>query len=411
MSADLKNELFYDQTRLAQHEQRLVRAGLSRREVLQAMLALGVSASVLGSRRVFAQTSEPTIVKPTPDTQFRTLGSNRETLFEAFKGSGYLTPASLFFVRNHTRTPRIEAASWRLRVEGPGVTRPLSLSYDDLLELPSVRRTRFIECAGNGRSFFDTQQGTPAPGSQWRLGAIGVAEWTGVRLSELLERAGLKPSAVDVMPEGLDDVVGNDGHVRRPLSIEKALDDVLVVYGMNGEILPPDHGFPARLLVPGWIGIANIKWLGSLYVAEEPLFSAWNTTQYRLAGDAYPDNPVLTTQGVKSAFELPFPATLSSGWQLLTGRAWSASGSIRKVEVSFHDDGPWWPAWLHDRLHHGNVAQAWVQWSIPWLARRGARTLRARATDSAGNVQPLSVPFNTNGYLFSSVVRHPVTVT
>src|SRR5690606_38781496 len=134
-------------------------------------------------------------------------------------------------------------------------------------------------CAGNGRAFFDTQQGTEARGTQWRLGAIGVAEWRGVPLSALLDRAGVRADAVDVMPEGLDPEVEDSGRVRRPLPVEKALDDVLVVYEMNGEPLPPDHGYPARLLVPGWIGIANIKWVGRIEVATEPLFSAWNTTQ------------------------------------------------------------------------------------------------------------------------------------
>jgi len=195
--------------------------------------------------------------------------------------------------------------------------------------------------------------------------------------------------------------------VRRPIPIEKALDDVLVVYEMNGEPLPPDHGYPARVLVPGWIGIANIKWVGRIEVSTEPLFSAWNTTQYRFAGENFPDNPVLTTQVVKSAFELAFPATVAAGEQVLTGRSWSPFGSIRSVEVSVDGGATWRPAELQGR----NVRQAWVQWSIPWQATPGQHVLQARAVDTAGNGQPETSPFNDNGYLFGAVVDHPVTVS
>jgi len=168
--------------------------------------------------------------------------------------------------------------------------------------MEEVTETKFIECAGNGRSFFELFQGRRASGTQWKLGAIGVAEWSGVRLRELLERAAVKSTALDVRPKGLDSL-----NVRRPMPIEKAMeDDTLVVYGMNGEVLPQDHGYPVRMLVPGWVGIANIKWVGSIEVSESPLYSPWNTDTYVLIGDAYPDRPVLTTQGVKSAFELPW---------------------------------------------------------------------------------------------------------
>jgi DMSO/TMAO reductase YedYZ molybdopterin-dependent catalytic subunit len=408
----LKDEALYDaerwQRRLWSREKQ---GGLSRRQAL-ARLGLGTlgGAAMLSGfgapRRAFAQSAAPTIVKPTPEDTFRILNTNRETLWQAFKGQGYLTSASQFFIRNHTSTPSIDAATWSLRIEGSGVENPLDLSYEDLLCMRSVTRTRAIECAGNGRSFFGTQQGTPAPGSQWLLGAIGVAEWRGVRLSDILDRAGVTADAVDVMPEGLDAEVGTDGHVRRPLSIEKALDDVLVVYEMNGEPLPPDHGYPARLLVPGWIGIANIKWLGRIEVSTQPLFSAWNTTQYTFTGENYPAAPILSTQVIKSAFELAFPATLAPGEQVLTGRSWSAQGSIRSVEVSADEGATWQPALLGDR----NVRQAWVQWSIPWQASAGNHVLRARATDTAGNTQPVASPFNDGGYLFGAIVNHPVTV-
>jgi DMSO/TMAO reductase YedYZ molybdopterin-dependent catalytic subunit len=229
-------------------------------------------------------------------------------------------------------------------------------------------------------------------------------------LREVLERAGITRRAVDVMPEGLDPAVAGQGRVRRPLPVEKALDDVLVAYEMNGEPLPPDHGAPARLIVPGWVGVANVKWLGRIEVSDRPLYSPWNTTQYRMTGPGYPpDSPPLTDQAVKSAFTgLPFGATLAAGrTHVLTGRSWSGRGPIRRVEVST-DGGRTYRA---ARLHGPNLPHAWVRWSLPFTPTRpGARELRARATDAHGRVQPDSVPFNTGGYLFWAVVRHPVTV-
>jgi sulfane dehydrogenase subunit SoxC len=411
VGSGLKQEAVYEADRWQRRLWQLQRQGkLTRRAALERLswALLGgaaVGAGVSTPRRAFGQEA-PGVIKPTPEQSFRILNTNRETRFEAFKGQGYLTPASLFFIRNHTTTPMIDAASWSLRIEGAGVANPIDVSYEELSCMRSVTRTRAIECAGNGRSFFETQQGTRANGTQWQLGAIGVAEWRGVPLSDLLDRAGVRPDAVDVMPEGLDSEVGEDGHVRRPLSIDKALDDVLVVYEMNGEPLPPDHGYPARLLVPGWIGIANIKWLGRIEVATQPLFSAWNTTQYTYRGENYPDAPVLSTQVLKSAFELPLPAVLSAGEQRLTGRSWSALGGISSVEVSVDGGASWRPAQLEGR----NIHQAWAQWSISWQATPGEHVLLARATDSDGNVQSETTLFNDNGYLFGAVVRHPVTV-
>jgi DMSO/TMAO reductase YedYZ molybdopterin-dependent catalytic subunit len=412
MAQTFRNEQHYDRDRLERHVWARQRAmGLTRRQMMTRLAGVAAGAAAFGALpvRSFAQALPP-IVKPTPEDVFRILGTNRETRFEAFKGAGYLTPAPLFFVRNHTTTPRIDVNTWRLRIEGPGVSNPTSFSLDDLLQLPSVTLTRAIECAGNGRSFFESQQGTPVSGTAWRLGAIGVGRWTGVRLSTLLDRAGLKSTAVDVLPEGLDDEFGVDGRVRRPIPVGRALeDDVLVVYGMNGNALPPDHGFPARLLVPGWVGIANIKWLGRITVHEEPVLTPWNTTTYRLFDNPvdYPDQPIVTTQTIKSAFELPFPATLRPGMHVITGRSWSAAGTIARVDVSFDGGQTYAPATLKK---DGNDHQAWAEWEIRWLARAGTYTFKARALDSAGNTQPVTVPFNSQGYLFSAVVGHPVTV-
>ena len=411
------DEFAYDRERLEQRLRQLGDRALSRRSLLRgAAVATGGTALSVALPRL-SQAADPVVVttcagvvKPTPPELFRTLGTNREMLWEAMAGQGYLTPADRFFVRNHTCTPQIEARNWRLRIEGSGVERPVNISYNEILNAPDSDKAtvvKAVECAGNARGFFGTQQGTPASGTQWRLGAVGVAAWTGVRLSALLKRARLRPTAVDVMPEGLDDEVTGQGHVRRPIPIEKALHpDTLVVYQMNGRELPPDHGFPVRLLVPGWVGISSIKWVGRIEVSEQPLYSPWNTTSYRLFGDAYPDSPLVTEQVVKSALELPFPATLAAGSQTLTGRSWSGKGTISAVEVSVDGGATWTPAQL-DRV---NLSQAWVRWSFPWSPTPGQYVVKVRATDSAGRVQPPTVPFNTQGYLFWAVVNHPVTV-
>lgn len=353
------------------------------------------------------------IVKPLPTDTFIIHGTNAETRWEALAGTGNLVPIDRFFVRNHTRTPLLSADTWRLQLFGTGLrgTAPVELTYQDLLDLPARTITARIECAGNGRSFYTTQQNQTVSGTPWKLGAVGVARWRGVPLSTVLRRAGLRRSAVDVLPEGLDPdyVTGgvNLGPVRRPLPIHKALKDVLVAYEMNGEPLPPDHGFPVRLVVPDWIGIASIKWLGRIEVSATPLTSPWNTQFYRFYGPDYPaEGELLGAQNTKSAFELAWNGTLAAGrTHHLHGRSWSGTGGVRKVEVST-DGGVSWRRAI-PRGHDGG----WLRWTTPWHPTvPGSHTLRARATDSTGTAQTDVAPFNTQGYLFGAVVNHPVTV-
>ena len=280
-------------------EQLMSRTGFTRRDVLRMGAALSVAAGIArfapaGTARAATLTPPRPIVKPLPPEWFVNYGTNAEMRWDAVPGLGYKTPNERFFVRDHTATPVIDAETWQIEVFGSGLHGPgRTFTYDQLRRLPQREVVAFIECAGNGRSFFASQQDTPAPGTQWGLGAIGVARWRGVPLAEVLRRAGLSRRAVDVMPSGLDANVvtgGVDyGHVRRPIPIAKALDDALLVLEMNGQPLPPDHGFPLRLVVPGWIGVANIKWVGQIEVSDEPLFSLWNTQQYVMTGDAYPD--------------------------------------------------------------------------------------------------------------------------
>jgi sulfane dehydrogenase subunit SoxC len=408
---DLRDEQTYAQARSDEWLwARAKAAGLSRRRLLQ-MLAGASAAAGLGQlqrgRKAMAAPATDLVVKPTPPEFFIDFGSNKEMRWEVMYNRGYVVPSELFFVRNHSRTARVDQRTWRLRVEGSGVSQPHEFTYDEVLALPSVSVTRFIECAGNGRSFFEGAHGKRAQGGQWKLGAIGVAEWTGVPLREVLDRAGVRRSARDVMPEGVDEL-----KVRRPIPIVKALaDDTLLVYAMNGQTLPPDHGFPVRMLVPGWIGVANIKWVGRIEVSERALYSPWNTDSYVLIGPTYKPEPPsagprLTFQNVKSAFELAWEAELPAGRHLLRGRSWSGQAKIGAVEVS-PDTGK---TWQRANLREPNIAQAWVRWDLEWNARQGQYGLFARATDQRGNAQPFSVPFNEQGYLYGAVVSHPVSV-
>jgi sulfane dehydrogenase subunit SoxC len=408
---ELQDEESYDHLREDElFRRRAAELGLSRRSFLRRLAAVSGTAaaiSLIRPERVHGQITQA-IVKPAPAEFFIKSGSNLEMRWEAMYNRGLLVPTELFFVRNNSPTvPSIDQASWRLRVDGSGVARPRSFTYDDLLSMPSISVIRAIECAGNGRNFFQFSHGKKVPGTPWFLGGIGVAEWTGVPLLEVLSRTGVKRTARDVMPEGLDSL-----NVKRPMSIEKAMAaDTLLVYGMNGQPLWPDHGFPVRMLVPGWVGIANTKWVGRIEVSETPLYSEYNTKKYVLIGPGYkPDppalGPALTTQKVKSAFELPWDGEIPAGKRLLRGRSWSGEGRIAKVEVSL-DGGQ---TWKLARLREPNIELAWTRWDLEWNATTGIHKLQARATDNKGNRQPDRIPWNDEGYAHWAVVTHSIKV-
>lgn len=403
------------------------RAGATRRTVLVSAAAGPLVATAVQSVRP-ATAGAPNIVKPLPADRFYDYGTNAEMRWDSVDPESYLTSQADLFVRNHTRTPTIDPGTYRLRVFGDGLATPrteaeaLSLSLADLRRMPQSLVTSVHECTGNGRSFFGSQQGQPASGTAWRLGSVGTVTWQGVKLRHVLRRLGISRDAVAIMPVGLDDPFvsgGVDyGHVRRPFPVAKALDDALLAHGANGRPLLPDHGFPLRLVVPGWIGIASIKWLGSLEVATRELTSPWNTTFYRMTGGSYPaDSPPLTVNPVRSAWELPLPATLRSGEvHRLTGRAWSGAGPIGKVDVSLDGGTTWQRARLADDARppgrdRGVKGGGWTRFSVDWQRpAAGSYTLLARATDKAGRTQPDVAPFNSQGYFFDAVVRHPVTV-
>ncbi|WP_345268608.1 molybdopterin-dependent oxidoreductase [Nocardioides nanhaiensis] len=411
---------------------------LGERVPRRAVLAGGVAAGlVLGAGQLGAgllgsgaAAGAPSILKPLPPERFTDFGTNAEMRWESVDPRRYLTPQADLFVRNHTATPRVDPATYRLRVFGDGLrearneARAHELSLRDLRRLPVTRILGVHECTGNGRSFFRTQQGQSVSGTAWTLGSVGAVVWEGVRLRDVLRSLGVRGDAVSVQATGLDAPFvsgGTDyGRVRRPFPVQKALDDALLAWGGDGEALLPDHGYPLRLVLPGWVGIASIKWLGSLEISRGQLTSPWNTTFYRMTGGGYPpDSPPLTVNPVRSALELPWRAALPRRPELtLTGRSWSGLAPVRRVEVSTDGGERWTEARLERRggVHGRGGTRAvrghgWTRWSHSWRRpTSGEHEVLVRATDQRGRTQPLETPYNDAGYFFDAVVRHPVTV-
>ena len=394
--------------------------GLSRRDFLR-LMALGGAAAVLAACGVTDGT-EP--ASPTPPGPERVPGSiskdpadflvHDERNWEARPENmqGLLTPSRYFFVRSNSSVPALDAGSWRLSVAGDAVASPLTLTYDDLLALPSRVLTCYLECAGNHRAMFDIVQGRPASGTQWKTGAVSNGEWVGASLRDVLTRAGIRDDAVSVLLSGLD-TEAPEGGFRRVIPVEKAMHpDTLLAYYLNGEALPGEHGFPVRALVPGWVGSTSIKWLGQIVVSSRQQWTRNNTTSYVLIGDDYPPEgealgQVAYEQSIKSALALPWPAELTAGAHRIHGYAHSPHSPIARVEWS-DDSGK---SWNDAELPGPQPQYSWARFEFGWDAQPGERVIMTRATDAAGNTQPDTVPFNEKGYLFNQPVPHPVRVS
>ena len=426
---NLFNQEDYIQARVDEYIwQQSRNAGVSRKRFLQILATMVVAPAIGGlanpaparsesSTSKSFKTNGSNILKPLPPGYIYHSKGTLEMNWEAMYGRGYLVPNDWFYVHNRNTPPPFDPSTWRLRVEGTGVNVTREFTYDEIIGMPSISVTRAIECAANGRRFFEEAYNKPMEGTRWRLGAIGVAEWTGVPLGLFLERTGLRSTAVDVLVEGADlDSLSsketNKSKFSTVVPIAKALlDDSLLVYAMNGEPLPPDHGSPCRVLFPGWAGNANVKWVERIEVSETPIYTRWVTDQMVLIGSDYPSTPpykgkLIASQNVKSAFELAWPATLPTGSYLLRGRSWSGKGKIVRVEVSTDGGRTRQVA----RLREPNFPMAWVRWDLDWDAVPGEYSLQACATDNLGNTQPTTVPWNDAGLLYGGVVSHPVKV-
>jgi sulfane dehydrogenase subunit SoxC len=320
-----------------------------------------------------------------------------------------ITPAGLHYLLIHYDIPSVDAAVFRLEVGG-AVETPLSLSLDELKARERVAMPVTFECAGNGRALLQ-----PRPLSQpWLTEAVGTAEWGGTPLKQLLDEAGVRAEAVEVLFGGLDG--GLEGGVAQDYERSLPLADAegaLLAYEMNGEPLPPQHGFPLRLVVPGWYGMTNVKWLARITLLEEPYSGFQNAVAYRMYGaDGEPGEPV--TRMLPRSLMVPpgVPDFLTRkrhvepGPVTLTGRAWSGFGPVERVEVSTDGGESFADASLDGPLGEA----AWRRWQFDWEASTGEHVLCSRATDAAGNAQPLLPPWNLKGYANNAVERIDVTV-
>jgi DMSO/TMAO reductase YedYZ molybdopterin-dependent catalytic subunit len=320
----------------------------------------------------------------------------------------WITPIDRFFVRCHTYTPeRPNLSDWKLKVDGV-VNQALSLSMDDLKKLPRVELVSVLECAGNGRSFYQPR----LPGAQWRFGSVGNGRWAGVRFRDVLEKAGLKDSAKEILFDGADVPLGKMEDFRRTVPVKKALDpDTLLAFEMNGQPLPIEHGFPLRLIVPGWAGDSWVKWLQHIEVMDHEFEGFWMKTAYRHPAEhVEPGTAVdpakmvpVTDLNVKSVIATP-GAWAKPGTVRISGTAWSNTSPVTGVDVSV-DDGRTWKA---AKLGKDHSRYAWRLWELDWKAGEGKYTLMARAKNAAGQVQPLSQEWNPSGYLWN--VAQPIAV-
>ena len=388
------------------------RSGGRSAAVAEALRAWGFDAvNLAGGMCAWAAAGLP-VVTPGPDITglvvHRTRPLNCETSIPALIG-GVVMPNARFYVRNHFETPRLDPASWQLGVSGL-VERPLRLSLRDLHNMRSETLVATLECAGNGRSGFDP----PTDGEQWQLGAVSTAEWTGVPLAEILDRAGLPPQALEIVFRGADQ--GNVGEAADPIHFERSLpvadaghSGSLLAYAMNGEPLPLEHGYPLRLIVPGWYAVASVKWLTEIEVIGSPFAGFFQAKRYiyETQRDGTVAREPVRLQQVRSVITQPSAGQeVPAGDLVVRGVTWSGAAPIDKVEVSV-GTGPWQNARLIGQRHRNS----WQWWELlTRIDSPGQTTLRARATDLAGRTQPERPHWNRLGYGGNAVQNVPLLV-
>ena len=315
----------------------------------------------------------------------------------------FITPNDLFYVRSHMPVPQVDAAAWSLKVGGE-VNSPIALSLDEIKKLPATTVTMTLECAGNGRAFF-----APAlAGIQWEKGAVGTARFTGTRLSEILKKAGVKTTGLNVEMHAADRPLGTMPAFVRQVPMAKAMHaDTIIAWDMNGQPIPLPHGSPLRAIIPGWEGAYSVKWLNALNVLAKDSDSFWVATGYRYpnrrvapgaAVDAKDMEP-LTGLVVKSLITTPANgASLAAGKVPVGGFAWAGENDISKVDVSIDNGATWQPA----RLTGEQARFTWRRFEFELNATKPQSYLiLSRATDSKGNTQPAVSQWNPSGYLWN----------
>jgi len=335
--------------------------------------------------------------------------NNLETPFDEV--DSFLTPTELFYIRSHFPAPKLEVGSYQLHIDG-AVRNPFYLSYQELRDMPSETRVALLECAGNSRVFLIPQ----VEGAQWELGAVGNAEWTGVPLAVLLERAGMEEDACEIVLEGADYGMPKEPPVppvpisyARSLPRDKAIQrEVLIAYKMNGRDLPPDHGYPVRAIVPGHYGMASVKWLTRIHAVREPFQGYWQTSDYAYWDylDARPVRRALGEMKLKSEIARPRVYETLAVNQVCTvfGAAWAGETEVTEIAVSADGGRSWAEAEFLDPVQR----HAWRRWKFDWLTPKqpGKYTLLARAKDANGGVQPDKHDQNYGSY----VINHPLPI-
>ena len=350
---------------------------------------LGIPLGPYGERSPFEKAIRWTRQSKTPEA-----GSSFTPLADSV---GTVTPSSLHYERHHSGIPTIDPAGHRLIIHGM-VERPLSLSVAEIRRLPSVSRTLVLECGGNSGSEWAAKT---APDVQRSYGLVSCSEWTGVPLSLLLAEAGVKQGASWVIAEGVDAC-----RMERSIPIAKALDDILVAYGQNGEALRPAQGYPLRLINPGWEGNSNVKWLHSLKLTDQAYMARDETAKYT---DLMPDGKarIFTLQmEAKSVITFPSGGQMLPGPGLyeLTGLAWSGRGKIERVEITL-DGGR---SWVKARLQEPRLPIAFTRFRLPWRFDGREAVIASRAVDESGYVQPsreelIAVRGINSGYHFNGI--------
>lgn len=327
----------------------------------------GAPTSALGARSPFET--------PTRSPVGAITGSSYTPLQEL---SGSITPSDLHFERHHAGIPLLDPSRHTLTIHGL-VDQPLTFSVDDIKRFPQVVRTHFVECSGNGRSAYRAPK--PDMNAQKVSGMVSTSEWTGVPLATLLREVGVQAKGKWILAEGGDACL-----LARSVPMEKALDDALVVWGQNGEALRPAQGYPLRLLLPGWEGNINVKWLRRLEVGTGPWMTRWETSKYT---DPLPDRTArifsfeLDAKSIITSPSAP-DVIASKGWRPINGIAWSGRGKIAHVDVSTDGGANWNQADLQGAVH----TKAAVHFQYMWKWDGAPATLLSRATDDAGFVQP-----------------------
>lgn len=388
--------------------------GFGRRDLLRGAVALPLAQALGGRAAVFG--ADDGDRRPTGMIGRQRDPENLEFPFSALDTRRILTPNDLFYVRTHFEVPEIGARTWNLKIQGE-VERPFELSYDELRRMPSQTVTALLECSGNGRVFLEP----PQVGIRWELGAVSTAEWKGVPLAAVLDRAGVRSNAVEVILEGADKGEFKEPNPKTPgvipyarsLPLAKAkAPEVLLAYEMNGEPLPPRHGHPVRAVVAGWYGMASVKWLKRVVVTDRPFHGYFQTFMYSI-WDRRHGLPTLVPVAdiqVKSEIARPAPyEVVPKGAKYnMVGAAWAGESDVTKVEVS--DDGG--RTWAESKLIGEPVRYAWRFWEHEWQtpASPGRHVVMARATDSRGRTQPMKRDHDRRDAVISHVLPIEVEV-